>query len=164
MNNMDKFGFSKGIFILSEIDKNTNKKIQLVYDNNVIVNNSWLIVSGLLNGDNTKAISYLALGDGGVQNSVLQYPSVYDTRLFHEVYKDTKIHSVLIEKLIKPYYITFKFELQPNEGNGAGVAQIYSEAGLFSSDGTMFSRKTFDSVIKTPEKKFSIDWKLVYNI
>jgi len=160
---MEEFGFSRGEFTLWEMDKNKNTKVQLVHDNNVIVNNSWLIVSGLLNGDSNKFITTIALGDGGVQNSILTTPKVTDTTLYNETFRKTSTESVVIESLLTPYYITFKFDILESEANGSN-AQIYSEAGLMSTDGTLFSRKTFKEVIKTPEKKFLIDWKLVYSI
>lgn len=159
---MEEFGFTRGIFTLYEVDKNQNKKV-LVYDDNVIVNNSWLIVSGLLNSDSNKFITSLALGDGGVINSTLQTPTVDDTVLYNELFRKTTVESTIIETITKPYYITFKFDILEAEANGA-AAQVYSEAGLMSTDGTMFSRKTFREVLKTPEKKFLIDWKLVYSI
>jgi hypothetical protein len=160
---MEEFGFTKGIFTLWEVNKLTDEKVQLVHDDNVIVNNSWLIISGLLNSDSNKFITSLALGDGGVINSELQTPSVNDMELFNELYRKNSIQSVIIETITKPYYITFKFDIEELEANGT-AAQIYSEAGLMSSDGTLFSRKTFNEVLKTPEKKFLIDWKLVYSI
>lgn len=160
---MDKFGFSKGIFTLYEIDKNTNESKILVHDDNIIVNNSWLIISGLLNRDTNKFISSLALGDGGVINSELQSPTINDTNLYNEIFRKTSYESIIVESILKPYYITFKFSIDELEANGSS-AQIYSEAGLMSIDGTLFSRKTFTEVIKTPEKKFLIDWKLVYSI
>ena len=160
---MEEFGFSKGIFTLYQIDKNTNEKTILVHDDNVIVNNSWLIVSGLLNGETDKIISSLSLGDGGIIDSKLQTPSVNDTVLFNELFRKESIEETIIETILTPYSITFKFSIDELEANGTS-AQIYSEAGLLSVDGTMFSRKTFAEVVKTPEKKFLIDWKLVYSI
>lgn len=160
---MEIFGFKKGVFTLWEVNKQTNTKTKLVHDDNVIVNNSWNIISGLLSNTPNKYISSLALGDGGIQNSILQTPTINDTALFNEIYRDNTIQTTVIESIVKPYYITFKFSIGEMVANN-GAAQIYSEAGLFSADGTMFSRKTFHEVLKTPEKKFLIDWKLVYAI
>lgn len=155
----DIFGFKQGIFKL--IEEDSLGKQTVIEESNTIVNSSFLVITGALTGDTNKRITSLALGDGGVVNSVKQTPNVLDTALYHELIRLTSPDDIAIESILKPFYITFKFELGTAEGNGIG-AQIYNEAGLFSNDGTMFARKTFTTAVKTPEKKFLVEWKLEY--
>lgn len=158
-NNMsNKFGFKRGIFKLIEIENGVEKVIE---NDNTIVLTSFDIVVGALQGDTDKLISYLALGDGGVVNSVIQTPSRLDKTLYSETFT-VPYKEILIENIIEPYHLTYRFELLEEEGNGAG-STIYSEAGLMSADGTMFARKTFFETIKTPEKKLIVEWKLEYS-
>lgn len=157
----DSFGFKRGVFTLFEEDKNGNR--QILEQDNTIVNSSFNIVAGALQGNVDKRITTIAFGDGGIINSVKQTPSLNDTALYHELIRITETTDIDVESILKPYYITFKFEMIEADGNGIG-AQIYSEAGIFSEDGTMFARKTFNEVVKTPEKKFIVEWKLEYDI
>ena len=78
------------------------------------------------------------------------------TPVFTKINYDSYVVQSILEKSI-----TYNFVIEKIEGNGSG-GQIYSEAGLTSADGTLFARKTFKEIVKTPEKKFFIEWKLIW--
>ena len=158
---MDKFKFTQGIFKLYSEDKNGNIEV-IEEDKNTIVDTAFDIVQAALLGDNTKRLDTIAFGDGGISGGVRVSPNVKDVYLANETFRKAEYESVVVESIIKPYYIAFKFVLAEDEANGSG-AMLFNEAGLFAHDGTMFARKTFREAIKTPEKKFIVEWKLEYN-
>ena len=155
---MDKINL-KGRFKLIEV---MNDKENVVVDEqNKIVNTSFQVLVNCLQGTVGSKISSLALGDGGIVNSELQTPNVLDTHLYHETLR-FDYSTIITESILKPFSITWRFILNEDEGNGIGAA-IYNEAGLYSLDGVLFSRKTFTESVKTPEKKFIIEWKIEYS-
>lgn len=149
---------ARGIFTLYSIEN--GKKEKLVEDKNIIVNDSFDILTGLLTGDNDKRITTLALGNGGIINSEIQSPTINDKTLYNEFFRKTNYENTVIEKILTPNFITFIFRIGLSEANGSGAASIINEAGLLAHDGTMFSRKTFAEIIKTPQKELSIEWRL----
>lgn len=157
----ERFKPTAGIFTMFEVqDDGTHKRI--LHKKNLIVNNSFEILSGLLGfGDTGKQITSLALGDGGVVNGNLQVPNPNDTTLYNEHYRKEEVHELIIEKLIAPFYIEFNFRVGKDEANGTSNS-IISEAGLMSIDGTMFSRICFKESIKTPQKEIFVKWRLIW--
>ena len=158
---MDKFKFTRGVFKLYSESKDGTIDI-IEQEDNTIVDSAFQIVSGALLGDTTKKITSIAFGDGGISAGVRVSPNVKDLYLANETFRKDEYEEVIVESIIKPYYISFKFTLDEDEANGLG-AMMFNEAGLFAQDGTMFARKTFREAIKTPEKKFIVEWKLEYN-
>ena len=156
----DKFRL-KGIFDLETYKDNV--LIDKIHEDNIIVNTSFDIISSLfVDGDINKKINTLKLGDGGIYNSSVKTPVVTETDLYNPI-TTKKIPTlytnadVLKDSLNKMIIFTWTFET--NEGNGLG-ASIYSEAGLFSDDGIMFSKKNFTEVVKTEEKKMIVKWTI----
>ena len=138
-----------------KIDKNI-----IFQDKNLIVNSFFDIMVGLFIPNSNKLITQLALGSGGVINSVLQTPNLNDTVLYTPLFVKTTYDSVVVEKITSKS-ISYNFSISKSEANGTGT-QIYSELGLLSADGTMFARKTFQEIVKNSDKEFYIEWKLVF--
>lgn len=58
--------------------------------------------------------------------------------------------------------VTFQITIEKVDAND-GAAFAYTEAGLFTSAGTvLFSRDTFPAMIKTPARKFYFEWSIVF--
>ena len=127
-------------------------------EKNLIVDSYFNIIVGLFSGDTNKQISSLALGDGGVVNGILQSPSLSDTTLYSQVFQKDTIENISIESILDKY-ISYNFIIEKNESNGTG-AQVISEIGLKSVDGTLFARKCFSEIVKTSEKILYIEWRL----
>ena len=150
----------RGEFKISTIED--GEEVLQHHDKNTIVKNSFNIMSSLLvNANTNKKIDTIKIGDGGIISSVIQTPSVNDTSLYNEIYEQAGTTSVTIESILEKS-ITFRFLIAKTDGNGTGVA-IYNEAGLASTDGTLYARKTFTEIIKTPEKEILIEWKIIFN-
>lgn len=156
----DKFRL-KGIFDLETYKDNI--LVDKIHEDNIIVNTSFDIISSLfIDGDTNKKINTLKLGNGGIYNSLVKTPVVTETDLYNPL-TTKKIPDLytnadkLKDSLNKMIIFTWTFET--TEGNGPG-AMIYSEAGLFSDDGIMFSKKNFTEVVKTEEKKMIVKWTI----
>ena len=141
-------------------DKEGNIETLLDNEKNLFVTTSADIIAGCLQGDTDKAITTLATGDGGVIDSEVQTPTVGDTSLYSEIFRKEEVTSTVTELILDDKYITFKFTIEKDESNGDLNVTPISELGLFSADGTMFSRKCFSEIIKTPLKELSIEWKI----
>ncbi len=152
----------KGIFELETKDENGNT-LTYFKDDNIIVSTSFTILKNLfVDGDINHRINTLKLGDGGVFNSIVKIPIATETDLFNplttkeipEVYTST---DVLVDPLNKTIRYTWNFDT--SEANGAGTA-IYTEAGLFSDNGIMFSKKNFTEVVKNDQKEIIVNWTI----
>lgn len=152
----------KGVFQCNTYDDNDNI-IDEILDDNIIVSTSFNIITNLfVNGNTSSKINTLKLGNGGIYNSNVKIAldtetdlySVLETKVTPEVYTSEE---VLIDSVNKTITWTWVFEKE--EGNGPGV-RIYNEAGLFSSDGIMFSKKNFTEVVKTVDKKMIVKWTI----
>lgn len=159
-SNEDNFKL-KGIFSLETFKD--NEVVDSIYEDNIIVNTSYNIISSLfVDGDINKRINTLKLGDGGIYLSQIKTPSVDETDLYNStiskeipaIYDTSDVLKDSLNKLI-----TFTWTFDIDEANGPG-AVIYSEAGLFSADGVMFSKKNFSEVIKTADKKMIVKWTI----
>ena len=136
--------------------------IKLTEGNNLFVNTSFDILSGALLGQAGKAIDTIAIGSGGILNSVPQTPNLNDTALYNEVFRKVGYVDVEVESILEPNHITFKFIIDEDESNSIG-AQVINEVGLFSNDGTMFSRKILATeVVKSPNKAIIFYWKIIF--
>ena len=163
MKNKDIWQPKNGYVSIHIIDEDNNIKDTLIdEDKNLFVNTSIDIMTGCLIGDNNKKIDTLSIGDGGVIDSIIQTPTINDTALYNETYRKVGYDSVITETILEDKYIVFKFVIPKSEGNGALGVTTITEMGLFSNDGTMFSRKTFSEKIKSIDKSLLIEWKLAF--
>ena len=153
----------KGIF---ELQTYTNNKIvDDIKKQNIIVGTSFDILKNLLvDGDVDYRINTLKLGDGGIYNSNIKEALVTENDLYSPL--ESKVipaiytsADVLLDIASRSIKYTWIFD--ENEGNGAG-ARIYNEAGLFSNNLTMFSKKNFSEVVKTADKKMIISWTIKF--
>jgi len=150
----------EGVFDLKLINQKTNKIDYEHKDNNLIVDDAFLIMANLLSdADPNKKIDTIALGDAGIVNNEFVFPYPNDKTLRNELFRKTTRESVQVDLLKKR--ITFRFLIETIEANGIG-AQLYNEAGLFSTDGTMFARKVFPEFVKTQDQIIIIDWSMVW--
>lgn len=151
----------KGMFHLNVIEVNTGEIVKSISEKNMIVNTSFDIIAGLLiSGDANKKINTIAIGSGGIYDNEVLQPHINDNELQEEVYRKTVSSTETYEVTKKS--IMFHFYIEGHEGNGSG-GNIVTEAGLFSRDGvSMFSRKTFDTIVKTKDFAIKIDWELVW--
>lgn len=153
----------KGIFELSLIDMKDRKNNITIKDDNIIVNTSFDILKNLIvDGDSAYNINRVKIGNGGILNSNIKEALVTETDLYNPLEsKDVPVSyspaDVLVDSINKTIKYTWIFET--NEGNGAGT-RVYNEAGLFSDNGIMFSKKNFSEVIKTSSKKMIINWTI----
>lgn len=151
-----------GFVEVFEIEEDNSLTCVLKKDKNLFVNTSFDIMVGALQGDSNKIIDTIAIGSGGIINSIVQTPNLADTSLYTETFRKSVVSSIEVESILTPNYIKYKFVIEKAEGNGAGV-EIVNELGLFSADGTMFSRKTLNTeIIKTNEKALIIYWTLEF--
>lgn len=156
----DKFNFVEGKFQLIEKDKNGIEKI-LVYDNNLVVNNAFTILAGLMSNPlPSKKIDTIKLGTGGILNSIIQTPQKRDTQLYRETFSKQGFTDIIINT-VDELSITFMMILGKDEANNLG-ASIFNEAGLFSGNGIMFARKTFSEQLKTVENEWTIKWTIIF--
>lgn len=152
----------KGIFECKTYDKCDNI-IDNIKDDNIIVNSSFTIIKNLfVDGNTLSKINTLKIGNGGIYNSNVKIPLATETDLYSPLETKTTpdvytSDEVLIDELNKT--ITWTWIFEQNEGNGPGV-RIYNEAGLFSSDDIMFSKKNFTEVVKTVDKKMIVKWSI----
>ena len=152
----------KGIFDCRTYDTNDNI-IDEIHDDNIIVNTSFTIITDLfVDGVSLSKINTLKIGSGGIYNSNVKIALATETDLYTPL--ETKVtpdvytsDEVLIDELNKT--MTWTWTFAQDEGNGPGV-RIYNEAGLFSANGVMFSKKNFTEVVKTPDKKMIVKWSI----
>lgn len=157
----NKFKFIDGIFKLTQQNKKTNKTTVLVEDHNIVVNKAFDILSSLMtSADSGKIINTIKCGDGGVVNNVLQTPAKKDIELYRETFSKTGFTNITINTVTE-LSVTFSMSILEEEGNGVS-ARLYSEAGLFSNDGTMFSRKCFPEQLKTIDNEWLIEWTIIF--
>ena len=143
----------KGILTI-EVFEN-NKLVRTIKDENKIVDNAYKIISAVMNGDSSRKISKIVLGDGGIVNSVLQTVNVTDHDLYHRVKSNTvEFQSNTTTKTIS-YSSLFKF----NEGE----SYLISEAGLFNQYDTMFNRKTFTEFAVNENFHLNIKWDITFS-
>lgn len=57
--------------------------------------------------------------------------------------------------------VQFTTQMTKNEGNGTGLV-TYTEAGLFTENGTMFARKTFPALIKSNDRQITFIWTILF--
>jgi len=149
---------SKGIFNL-EISEE-GEIVHTFSDKNMIVDVGFGILAGLVTtGDSNKVIDTIALGSAGIVDNKFVFPTLTDQTLRVETFRKTGC-TFNIDTIKKQ--VEFIFILDKTEGNGGG-ARLYTEAGLFSHDGTMMARRVFPEAVKTPNQIMTIRWVLSWN-
>ncbi len=59
--------------------------------------------------------------------------------------------------------VKFTIPVEKAEANGAGGAAVaYTEAGLFSTNGNLFARETFEAIVKNANRKVTFEWTLLF--
>lgn len=158
IHQVDSIAPVEGIFDLQLMQD--DKIITHIHEKNLIVNSSFNVLVNLIGyGTPGKVIDTIAMGDAGIVNSAFVFPYKSDVTLRNETFRKTGTSNIVISEADKT--ITFHFDINETEGNGVGAA-LYNEAGLFSNDGTMFSRKVFNELVKTPDQKIIIRWSLLW--
>ena len=137
----------KGIFVFRVLDK--NKKIILnVTEPNMIVNTAKDAMARLVSyGDTDKIITKFGVGN----NLETAVPS--DTTLSHPY-----INNIVNHTFPEPGTVTFQWYLDYDEAVGIYV----SEFGLLTTDGTLFSRKVRDPILKTDDIAFEGEWSIIF--
>lgn len=57
--------------------------------------------------------------------------------------------------------IMFTVIVEKYEGNGTGIV-AYTEAGLFTQNGTLFARETFPAIVKNSSRKVTFQWSILF--
>lgn len=94
------------------------------------------------------AITLGAVGTGGTA------PTPDQTALLAEVYRTT-----LAQRTVVGNAITSRLYVPTNAANGTTLR----EAGLFASDGTLYSRITYDPIVKTSQVAVTYLWTHTYD-
>ena len=149
----DKIGIN-GILDI-KIYNESNKLVHVIREKNKVVDNAFEIIYDLFNGDGTKGISKLAVGTGGILNSVVKTVDDNDHDLYTKVKETSEVAIVknTLEKSIS-YNSTIRF--------GTGESYLLSEAGLFNNDDVMFSRKCFTEFVVDANFSIVINWKIFF--
>lgn len=157
-NHVDTIAPMEGIFDLTLMAD--DKIVHHIHEKNLIVDSSFHVLSQLVSaGTPGKIIDTIAIGDAGIVDSNFVFPYKSDVTLRNEVFRKVGTTNVVISEIDRS--VMFQFDIAEGEANGVGAA-IYNEAGLFSHDGTMFSRKVFNEFVKTPDQKILIRWSLLW--
>lgn len=141
----------KGILTM-EVYEN-GKLVNVIKDENKIVNNAFKIISSVMNGDSSRKINKIILGDGGVVNSVLQTVGDDDHDLYNRVKSNTVTFNSDITSKTISYTSLVTFDV--------GESYLISEAGLFNQYDTMFNRKTFTEFAVNENFYLNIKWDIV---
>jgi len=102
-------------------------------------------------------------GHSGTDTLTPVAPTVTDAALI-----DTAPYSQTITPITQPTTglkneVLSTIILEPGVANAAnGNPVVYTEAGLFLSDGTMFSRETFVALVKTNTRRVTFQWSILF--
>ena len=59
--------------------------------------------------------------------------------------------------------VKYTVPIEKTEANDpSGAAKAYTEAGLVTTNGTLFARETFPAVVKTSARKITFEWSLLF--
>jgi len=156
-------------------------------DHNIIVNPARSNMAHIIaDGDSSRLINTLKLGDGGMKISGtdpcdpdhIRPPLQTETDL--DPLGTGSYVFILNEGEAFPWYedppeflpvgvetsVKFTFIVEKTEGNGTGT-QVYTEAGLFTrgtdgTDGVMFAEETFVALVKNANRKIIFTWTILY--
>lgn len=88
-------------------------------------------------------------------------PTMTDTSLIDTSPFSKAIGSFSYLPVVDPTSVQFVTSIEKTEANGSGSV-IYTEAGLFLSNGDMFARETFKGITKTASRKVTFYWSILY--
>lgn len=155
-----------GFVEIEELD--TNGNIIAKSTHNLVVMSARTIIRDLITQpDESLKVSLLELGDMnmtfGDDVSNLPKPTITDTSLVHAVYSTTRT----LEPLKYTYqgrpavkmFFTVPAD-QANDPNPAVATKLFTELGLFTPSGVMYSRATLP-ILKTRGAGLNINWILV---
>jgi hypothetical protein len=128
---------------------------------NLIVNSARTILSYAI-AEGGMNIVNLKLGRNGHISDPLSPipPQITDTSLIDTAPFTKPVTTyIYLPDITNATSVAFSFVIEKPEGNGTGVVE-YTEAGLFTSNGKMFSRVTFPSLAKDSTRKIIIDWTI----
>ena len=157
-NYMQLRGYCK---ILVEEDGKTSVHFE---DKNMIVNVAKKILAHLLaEAPSDYDLTILELGTGGHAPGDILTP--VDPEL-----TDTSLETSEFSKAISTFeYLplgvdsTVKFTtvIERPESNGTGTV-AYTETGMFTAAEDMFCRRTFPALVKTNNRKITIEWSIIF--
>jgi len=169
---LDRVPKPDGIFRAKvfEYGKSGKKRLVHLYEDNIVVNGGRTILAHLLpDGDVDYRLVDFALGDGhhtggpgqggGVGEDIL------DPVAFTAV--ETALEQELFRKAIASFNfpdsvtVTFVTVVLQAEANGGGT-QVFTEAGQFSTNNTMFNAKAFPALVKNADREFQFEWSIVF--
>jgi hypothetical protein len=58
--------------------------------------------------------------------------------------------------------VMFQIVMEKEEANGSAGTVAYTEAGLFSQNGTMFARETFPAIVKNANRRITFQWIILF--
>ena len=58
--------------------------------------------------------------------------------------------------------IQFQIVLEKSEGNGTTGTIAYTEAGLFTANGSLFARETFPAIVKNANRRITFQWIILF--
>lgn len=88
-------------------------------------------------------------------------PTMTDSSLIDTSPFSKAIGSFSYLPVVNPTSVQFVTSIEKTEANGAGSV-IYTEAGLFLTNGDMFARETFKGITKTASRKVTFYWQILY--
>lgn len=174
---------SFGFVSMYSVDRNGKPRLHYKEaDRNVVVHNSRKILAKLLaygrvtGGDplDDYVVTKCKFGNRNQPNDTMvttaePYPTVDDTSLVDTdpfVVQGTnfKVDSVVQQENSNAWAVTFNIVMDLNEGytKGGDSYRNYTEMGLFSTNNTMYARKTFPSFIKLADRKLVVFWTIVF--
>jgi hypothetical protein len=143
------------------------KIIQHCQEHNTIVNLArGSMAAAISDTGATGVVSHFKLGSGGHQlvpsEDILTPIPPDPTDIDLAVSEYSQAVTVYVYSEAGDTTVTFQITIEKVDAND-GAAFAYTEAGLFTSAGTvLFSRDTFPAMIKTPARKFYFEWSIVF--
>lgn len=147
-----------GIFKVESSTDGDNWKLE-IEDKNLVVNNAATLLRDVMNGESSKIVSKIQLGDNN-GNPTINDPLKTDVRLARVVFEKTAVRTPTTYQG-KPA-IQYIINLGTSEGNGSGRVS-YNEYGLVNAENTLFSRKTKAVINKDSSVALRFTWFLIFN-
>jgi len=173
VNSSSQFSFPQTIEISNSFDLKGHVKCWAEEDgvktllhekSNLIVNGARKALSHLIAESSPQYIlSQFKIGTGGhVIGDILTpiAPSIIDTDLEDPVFTKP-IGSFEYLPSGAETSVKFTIVIEKFEANGTGVV-AYTEAGLYTTDGTLFARETFPAVVKNDARKVTFEWTILF--
>lgn len=133
-------------------------------DQNMIVNVAKKILAHLLaEAPSDYALATLELGTGGHAPGDILTPVdpeltdiALETSEFSKAISTFEYLPVSVDSTVK-----FTTVIERTEANGTGTV-AYTEAGMFTTASDMFCRRTFPALVKTNNRKITIEWSIIF--